>query len=102
MEVLTYPVGNIIIASTPASNLSYSWTIPDAIGTQAKVKITDLGDATVIDESNANFTIKGSVVVTAPNGGETWIVGANQNITWTRTGSFINVKLEYSYQCLFQ
>ncbi|MBI3617172.1 MAG: hypothetical protein HY210_03015, partial [Candidatus Omnitrophica bacterium] len=93
---LTYPVGNIIIASTPASNLSYSWTVPDAIGTQVKVKITDLGDATVIDESNANFTIKGSVVVTAPNGGETWIVGANQNITWTRTGSFTNVKLEYS------
>ena len=92
----TYPVGNIIIASTPASNLSYSWTVPDAIGTQVKVKITDLGDATVIDESNANFTIKGSVTVGLPNGGETWIVGANQNITWTRTGSFINVKLEYS------
>ena len=68
-------MGNIIIASTPASNLSYSWTVPDKIGTQLKVKITDLGDATVIDESNANFTIKGSVTVGLPNGGETWIVG---------------------------
>ena len=98
---LTYPVGNIIIASTPAANLSYSWTVPDKIGTQLKVKITDLGDATVIDESNANFIIKGSVTVGAPNGGETWIVGANQNITWTRTGSFINVKLEYSTNAFF-
>ena len=98
---ITYPIGNIIIASTPASNLIYSWTVPDAIGTQVKVKITDLGDATVIDESNANFTIKGSVTVTLPNGGETWIVGANQNITWTRTGSFINVKLEYSTNAFF-
>ncbi|MDD5466038.1 MAG: hypothetical protein PHP73_06860 [Candidatus Omnitrophica bacterium] len=92
----TYPVGNIIIASTPASTLTYSWTIPDAISTQLKVKIADAGDASVFDESNANFTIKGSVTVTSPNGGETWIVGENRNITWTRTGSFINVKLEYS------
>ena len=93
---ITYPVGNIIVASTPAANLSYSWTMPDAISAMVKVKITDTGDGTVTDQSDANFTIKGSVVVTAPNGGETWIVGANQNITWTRTGSFINVKLEYS------
>ena len=93
---VTYPVGNVIIASTPAVNLSYSWTIPDAISTQLKVKITDLGDATVNDASNANFIIKGSVTVTAPNGSETWIVGANQNITWARSGSFVNVKLEYS------
>ena len=98
---ITYPVGNIIIASTPAVNLSYSWTIPDAISSTVKVKITDTGDGTVTDQSDANFTIKGSVTVGAPNGGETWIVGANQNITWTRTGSFINVKLEYSTNAFF-
>src|SRR5207244_8359996 len=46
--------------------------------------------------SNANFAIKGSLTVTAPIGGEAWTVGSTQNITWTRTGTIANVKLEYS------
>jgi len=92
----TYPGGQVIITSTAASSLSYSWTIPDSISTQVRVKITDVGDSAVTDESNADFKIRGSIVLGVPNGGETWIVGASQNITWTRTGSFTNVKLEYS------
>ena len=92
----TYPDGNTIVASTPAGDLSYAWTIPDAITNQARVKIIDNGDPTVNDTSNANFIIKGSVTVVSPNGGENWIVGENKNITWSRTGSFANVKIEYS------
>ena len=92
----TYPVGKVIIASTSASNLSYSWTLPDDISSQCRVKISDVGDDSVADQSDANFTIKGSVTLTAPNGGQNWIVGANEDITWTRNGSFANVKLEYS------
>ncbi|MCX5702216.1 MAG: hypothetical protein NTW64_04485, partial [Candidatus Omnitrophica bacterium] len=93
----TYPEAtNTIVASTPAENMSYSWTIPDAITNLARVKIVFLADETVFDESNANFVIKGSVTVGTPNGGESWIVAENRNITWTRTGSFANVKLEYS------
>ncbi len=92
----TYPVGNIIIASTPAAGLSYSWTIPDAIGNQLRVKIADTGDVTVYAASAANFGIRGSVNLTSPVGGETWIVGENRNVTWTKAGSFANVKLEYS------
>src|SRR5256886_7466156 len=37
-----------------------------------------------------------SLTLTAPNGGETWTAGSSQNITWTKTGSITNVKLEYS------
>ncbi len=92
----TYPVGNTIVASTPAANFSFSWTIPDFITNQARVKIFDAADESVSDQSDANFIIKGSVALTVPNGSETWIVGENRNITWTRTGSFTNVKLEYS------
>jgi homoaconitase/3-isopropylmalate dehydratase large subunit len=92
----TYPVGNTIIATTPAGAFSYSWTIPDSITNQARVKIFDVGDESVTDQSDANFIIKGSVTLTSPNGGENWIVGENRDITWTKTGSFSNVKLEYS------
>ena len=69
----TYP--NIIIASTPAGGLSYSWTIPDSVTTTCKVKLSDASDATVFDESNANFAIRGGFNITAPNGAEIWTVG---------------------------
>ncbi|MBI4355439.1 MAG: hypothetical protein HY597_03170 [Candidatus Omnitrophica bacterium] len=91
---VTYP--NLIVGSTPAATLSYAWTVPDALGTQLRVKITDAADAAVFDTSDANSTIKGTLTVTAPNGGESWIVGTSQNVTWTRNGSIANVKLEYS------
>src|SRR3989442_7561171 len=45
----------------------------------------------------SNFTIRGGFILTAPNGGEQWVVGSTQQITWTTTGSTItSVKLEYS------
>jgi hypothetical protein len=34
-----------------------------------------------------NFTIsEPSITVTSPNGAETWLMGTNQNITWTSYG----------------
>ena len=91
---VTYP--NVIIASTPAAAGSYSWTIPDAISSTVRVKITNLADTTVFDASDANFKITGSLTLTSPNSGESWIIGSSQNITWTKTGSIASVKLEYS------
>ncbi|RKY63064.1 MAG: hypothetical protein DRQ02_13115, partial [Candidatus Latescibacterota bacterium] len=90
----TYP--NLIIASTDASALSYSWTIPDNLSNHIRVKITDTSDSTVYDTSDADFTIKGHLTLNTPNGGEDWVVGTSENITWTRFGSIANVKLEYS------
>ena len=87
---------NAIVAQTDASTGTYSWTIPDAIGTQLRVKASDAANATVTDSSNADFTIKGSLSLTAPNGSEVWYVGESRNVTWTKTGTIANVKLEYS------
>ena len=61
-----------------------------------RVSVTNTDDATVTDVSNANFKIAGSFTLSAPNGGEVWIVGAANNVTWTKTGSIANAKLEYS------
>ena len=91
----TYP--NVIVASASAAGLSYGWTVPDAISAVLKVKITDVADTSVFDESNANFTIKGLFLsLTAPNSGEAWVVGESRNIAWSKTGTIANVKLEYS------
>src|SRR5207244_13290862 len=69
----TYP--NVINLSVPATPGSYSWTVPDTPTAQARVKVTLISDTSVNDASDANFSIKGTLTVTAPNGGETWIVG---------------------------
>jgi len=36
------------------------------------------------------------LTTTSPNGGESWLGGSSQNITWTTTGTIANVKIEYS------
>ena len=61
--------GTLTITSVTLSDCS-SATIPSNIGAAAMVGI----DATAP-----------TVAVTAPNGGETWLVGASQNITWNAT-----------------
>jgi hypothetical protein len=88
-----------VISSTPASGGNYSWTVPNMPSTQCLVRISDASNALVSDASNATFTITAApismVTVTAPNGGENWVVGTNHNITWTRQ-AVAQVKIEYS------
>ena len=84
-----------IVASTGAAAGSYSWMAPNVSSTQCRVRISDVSNTTIHDQSNTVFTIIGNVAVTSPNGGEFWIAGTTQNITWTSTG-VTNVKLEYS------
>lgn len=78
---------------------SYSWTVPNTPSTNCYIKITELGNSSVFDASNDNFTIStstASLTLTSPNGGETWIVGNPYNITWNTTGTVNYVDLYYS------
>lgn len=85
-----------IEASTPANATSYSWTIPNEISANCKVRVSDASNSALNDESNALFSIIAAyITVTAPNGGESWNIGTAHNITWTSDG-VTNVKLEYS------
>lgn len=90
---------NQITASTSATAGSYSWTIPNSVSTNCKIKITDVSNSSISDQCDASFTISAapvqSITLTSPNGGENWTVGSLHNITWTQTG-VTNVKLEYT------
>ncbi len=79
-----------------AAGGTYNWTVPDAISTNIKVRVSDSNDSAVSDVSNGVFKIMGSFAVTAPNGGEAWVVAEAQNITWNTNGTVANVKLQYS------
>lgn len=61
---------------------TYDWTIPNNLTSSALVRIVDVNDATVRDESDAVFTIA-DLNVTAPNGNEAIKVGGTYAITWT-------------------
>jgi hypothetical protein len=87
-----------VISSTPASGGSYNWTVPNTPSTQCLVRISDASNASINDVSNATFTITAPnpmLAVTAPNGGEIWVVGTVHQVTWTRQDVTF-IKIEYS------
>jgi len=65
----------------------------------ARVRVYDALDITMIDKSDADFTIQaisGPIEVLTPNGGEVWAKGTVQNITWNADASITYVKIELS------
>lgn len=86
-----------ITNSTPANFGSYSWTLPNISTGQALVRISDSSNPLTADTSNAVFTITAvpKIIVTSPNGGESWLGNSIHNITWT-SQNVANVKIELS------
>jgi len=85
-------VGNIAYNVDPGLG-TYTWTVGQLktgtapVGTGYKVKIQETGTS-VFDRSDNSFSIISSqpIVVTSPNGGESWVSGATEAITWTAAG----------------
>jgi hypothetical protein len=81
---LTSPDG---VPATGAASYSLPWTVnvPAAADWRIRVSYYDAsgGEATN-DLSDAVFTVTANVpTVNSPNGGESWIVGTFQNVTWS-------------------
>ncbi|MFC2161640.1 SBBP repeat-containing protein, partial [Acidobacteriota bacterium] len=83
-----------IVAST-ANTGTYPWTIPNTPSAQCVVRISEAADGSTVDTSDAVFSIP-AITLTSPNGGESWVGGSAQNITWTSVGTVGPVKIEYS------
>ncbi|MCU0432220.1 MAG: T9SS type A sorting domain-containing protein [Bacteroidia bacterium] len=77
---------------------SLNWTVPNVQSTTCLIRVYDSYNNTIIDQSNAVFTINAAVRVTSPNGGENWQVGNpnTQQITWVASGTSAFVTIEYS------
>ncbi len=76
---------------------SYAWTIPNDPSTNCLVRITDT-DGSPTDVSNTTFIISQAdfITVNAPNGGEVWLIGTIQNISWSSSLTSGNVRIDYS------
>src|SRR2546422_10170694 len=70
------------------------WTVRGP-ATACRIRVTRLDDPTLTDTSDADFSIASDVMVTAPNGGETWEGMSQQLITWNAQGEG-DVKIELS------
>ena len=100
-DLLAYYFFKVITSSANASAGSYTWTIPtdnSAVSDHVRIRVRDANDSSVSDESISDFKIKPIIEVTTPAGGEEWIVGSLQTISWTPTGFAAGeqVKIEYS------
>ncbi|HOY32114.1 MAG TPA: hypothetical protein PKW80_09565 [Bacteroidales bacterium] len=84
------------ITGSTSNNGSYSWTVPSISTTKALIRVTDVGNNATSDVSNATFTIKPAVVVTAPDGGENLSGCTVTTITWQGEGSSGSYQLQYS------
>jgi hypothetical protein len=93
-------IWNFVNDGSPISNATeqYSWTVPNAISSQACIKITDINDPQASKISDI-FNIHGAITLTQPNGQEKLKAGqsdTSSKIKWTMTGPISSVDLALS------
>ncbi|MBN2120281.1 MAG: DUF2341 domain-containing protein [Candidatus Omnitrophica bacterium] len=82
---------------------SYTWlSVTDSITSNALIRMIDADRPSVIDVSDAPFSIiEPTITVTTPNGGEEWAEGTVHEVSWTSMGYDFgairdNLTLQYS------
>jgi|GEM_PF-1303859 len=58
--------------------------------------IMNLYDFNLYGDPSATIVERKTILVTSPDGGESWEAGSSHEITWTSTGTVGDVKIEYS------
>lgn len=89
----------IDISTGEANDGSYNWNpIPDTASTHCLVQIFDADRTATTDMSDNQFAIVEPYVrISSPNGGETWPIGTQHDITWTSAGTISdNLTIQYS------
>jgi len=82
-----------------ASLSSMTWTGIEKNSNQCLIKIVDVSDSSMSDISENSFTLRKSILneikIIAPNGGERWLLGIENNIMWSAK-AIDSVKIEIS------
>jgi hypothetical protein len=73
------------VASGGATTGSYSWVVTGPATTAARIRVTSVADPSIAGTSAVNFTISGTITVTAPTGSSVWSVGSERTVTWNHT-----------------
>jgi len=87
---------HLITDSTPNSG-TYAWTVPDVQSDSALVRISEAQTGQAFDLSDMVFTIvSSSLTILSPNGGEIFLGGSTETITWSSAGGITQVRIQYS------
>nr|HPH92717.1 hypothetical protein [Ferruginibacter sp.] len=98
---IDYSLNNGAIWASVATNINvtngqYVWTVPNVESNTCLIRVRDKNNTSIEDVSNAVFSIRIPVVVTAPNGGESWLSGSQHAITWNIQGTSLTFNIDYS------
>jgi len=96
-------VFNSSLSTSTASDGSFTWNISNSLiqGLDYKIRISSVTDGNILDFSNTDFTLTNEIIVTIPNGTESWQTGTSHTIRWTDNLTE-NVKLELFNNGIFQ
>lgn len=82
-----------VLAGGTPNDGSYSWKIPGSypLGTGFSIEISSVANPALVDASDGTFSLTdtppaASLMITAPNGGESYTQGATVPVTWQSTG----------------
>ena len=86
------------IAADVQNNGSFMWNnIPCEYSDTVKVRVSSTTYPDIFDDSDNYFSISGPwIEITKPNGGEIWLAGSDEEITWDSISVPGNVIIEYS------
>lgn len=85
-----------LLAGVPNTGKA-TWQVSGDASSNARVRITVVGDLRVTDQSDGPFSItRPSITVGAPSGGEEWLLGSTQTLRWASEGVTGNVNIELS------
>jgi hypothetical protein len=88
------------LTNTGVNSQTYNWTVPNNLTTiQGLIRVQSYSPTTYSDVSNAVFSItpNNNIVLSTPNGGETWTTCQAYNITWTKSIAPCNASYTIAY-----
>ncbi|HEY3293954.1 MAG TPA: T9SS type A sorting domain-containing protein [bacterium] len=96
----TYPSGTWETLAAADTGTSLAWSAGGAASATARVRVTLNSVPTVMDESNASFSlVQPALNLSVPNGGSTYTMGSTLTVRWTRAAApgAVSVLLNRTY-----
>lgn len=91
-----YPSGAWEQLAASVSVDTFSWVVNAPQSNAARVRVYLLSDVNLADTSAGNFVINNpGLTLTAPNGGESWLLNSPNTIRWTRNNAAGNVTVQF-------
>jgi hypothetical protein len=73
------------VPNTAAATGTYPWVVTGPATTRARVRVSWTSDPNVQSVSAVDFTISGTITLSAPTGASSWAVGSARTVTWNHT-----------------